>query len=1581
MTENTVLPTFQRPVEAQTDVELPTFERPADLPLPTLERPSTFPDTGTFPEQVQAGLQGTKSSFGSFLEVTGQAIGVKGLERYGTEVREAGDEELENLPPLPTVEQLLENPTLGNTFDFVTKSLARGAPQVAGVTAAVGAAVVGGVPAAATLGLVGLSGAILGAGDTQAELRRAGVKAPFTALGSGAIQGLLEVLPISRLIGRGQKLLALRPSPNLAKLLLKEGGKTAVQEGVTEAAQEGVTIGARSLVADAPTMAETVSRILNAGTQGVILGGAFGAASTGIARRYGQMGKVEPYAEELEIQDIPEAPQKFVPPEQQADLPEGFTKLPEDFQRTEEAEKYVKTFEKKPTPNLAATAVDILEDISVEELHQNLAEEEVLQSRNVDRLAAILNVMETRGLSEQQQENALIRRYELKNQVDHTVAREVIQAYRPSLNILRAGTKELRNNIVVTYKGPERVDMEKSARAYAPNAQIFVSPGIISTPVVQYAEGKYLIAAKDVATFDKGLAGVVVEEAIRQLPTEARDRLNTSFKGNFSPESLAAPTWTTWVMENLDGHPDLEPAADALTGYLKQFSGTDEAVVPTLRAETKDWLGRNAAMPTYSPAIRKVLDRLRKEEEPPNLKPGEEIATFEPALDLSNLTAADVTRMEKEIQRVEKLPLTLEQKQSLSTDALRFTSFSNNFLTLLQNADRYKQVEPLQIYSNEIQEMVATANQWHERTKERLAQGVHLGRDQESRVYLALHEATFVSENARRALAQPEIADIFAKHKVKRDGQDFGFAMLDDFKVFLAEFRNEQVKQAERMIDPEQQAEALQDIENDYSNLLDRTYFPLSRFGRFVVVRYAKRDVLVDGWAFREGDIYSFETFETQREQQQFAAQLRNENLKDFTIGEDKLSEHLRGVWSFPPSMLQGITAELGLTTIDEAKLRQFFYRYAPSKTYMKHLMKRTGRKGFSRDGRRTYADYFLNAANHIARVKHSDALAEQINAMNETKGSLRDDVRKAGLDAGGLANIHAYMSKHYADVMSPPKTYAYLNHGIFAFYFAGNLAQPLINMTQMGLVTFPYLSNVEIDLADGTKHKFGHIKAGNAIRSAYLTGKNYFRNPDSMSEADQAIMQRATEAGFLSESYATEVAATATADTLQRVGRPGETVGNMIGVLTKPFQFSEHLNRWMTAVASLKLTEDLNLDTDARFRLLREAVQNTHGELASWNRPAFVRGGVPSVLYSMRSFTQLMLYHMAKQPGGRETLAYMFMFAGLGGLPFADDVFDMADIFLALGKQLGLFKGRPSSREKIQEFLHENMPEMEDLALHGLSHYSGGFTTLAQIFGGPAPSVTGLDLSRQLGLSHIIPGIREFSDIAQAAIGQPTGRNPTEIIATGLADVAGAGGGIVYNAYKALTSNDPNAGLRAINALPTGLRRAVIGLRAAQRGEYTDARGTRLDYVDVSDPAQMVEVAAYSMGFTPTRIAAKRELSWAQREAASYWMTRKDILLNSIASAVAGKDAQELAAARRAIRAHNREVREAGRSGMGISNTDISEGIKSRLKNRDFRNRGMPPSRRLLAEYEYQKTIRSGDAPPRPEEIELELLPRPSAQ
>lgn len=715
-------------------------------------------------------------------------------------------------------------------------------------------------------------------------------------------------------------------------------------------------------------------------------------------------------------------------------------------------------------------------------------------------------------------------------------------------------------------------------------------------------------------------------------------------------------------------------------------------------------------------------------------------------------------------------------------------------------------------------------------------------------------------------------------------------------------------------------------IDAEFDALRNKNYFPHMRFGKWAITVKASREKVYKGKTYKEGETILFETYESAKAQKARVAEIQNE-FKEDSVTWGEMSEQEFAFIGLPPGFIESIEDQLDLTAKQKQELKEISIRNSPGRAFLRHLIKRRGVDGFNADAQRVYATYMLNAANHIARVEHYLDMQEQLYGMEQ-----RSKPDTIGGDKNREGMINNYFQKHYKYIMNPGNDLAKLRSLGFMWYLGYNAKSAVVNLSQVPLVTYPYLA---------ARH--GDARATAAIARAYPEAAKLVAGKKArLSEVQLQVVEKLRDAGLLDESLATELAGFSESSTLERVV-PRTELGRLWDKIAIGgawmFRHAEKYNRYVTAIAAAGLEQSKGVD--AAYIAARDAIQSTQFEYAKWNRPDFMRGK-RSVFFLFWQYMQHASFLAAGGHGAGTALRFwllLLLAAGLQGLPFAENVLDLLDLGNEKWKQLTGSKDLKSDlRLDLRQALDGFAGIEGDTWMHGLSRSFGmGPIHLLEAIGVPIPDT---DVSGSLSLGRIIPGLKEMTGET---------RTPEEKFGRTIVEVMGPVAGMPYVLWRAMNDSNPDSWKRWERAMPTAMKSASRSLRWFERNEETMRGGASLIEFDPLDIDHRVEKIAQAFGFAPTRLNQQYELRGFQEDAKRFYLTKRQLLLEDYAYAKMTRNQEMLADVRKAIRMYNHS---APAMQLKITPETIRTSLAERKRKAALRSQGQPDARMLRPVY-----------------------------
>lgn len=860
--------------------------------------------------------------------------------------------------------------------------------------------------------------------------------------------------------------------------------------------------------------------------------------------------------------------------------------------------------------------------------------------------------------------------------------------------------------------------------------------------------------------------------------------------------------------------------------------------------------------------------------------------------------------------------------EGLLASADRHNTVLEWLLGIHQLADLNGHIEPLQRYVSLTRAMEDDALSWATMADERLKQAQKLPKTQQRAmwalmddldklVYLDQKKLKDKTQKARWPTAD-ELLALVRKHGLSKEAFEVYKNIRTDYLSFLTQLEITAVKNAEETVtDPALLKEKTDAVSGQIAQLRSSPYFPHMRFGRYIVT--VKGD---------DGKVKFFSAFDTKQARDNALLQItKTWNIPQTnSIVSDEMSPHMQQFQGLPRFALEEVQKALGLDAevltkqqqTDKDALEGLAFDSLPTNSFRHNLEKRNNTPGYSMDGLRAYATYFARSARFVARMGYSHRLQESIRDVRRTASPISKDSR---------TRIADYMQKHLNEQMNPVAEYATVRSLGFMWYFAFTPAAAFVNLSQVPMVTYPYLASKFPGVKRGiTGNALSTLNANIRDMSRWLNGGRLEDGP-KQEALDEAQANRVIDDGF-----AQELAAVSQGGTLTRTLEDGKFARNLRMLAQAgayPFAAAERFNRSVTfrtawdlatanpnnvwvqeALAKNKEEADrLRIDRGwsdehiASYIYAAQAVRETQFEYSKWARPKIMSGG-KGVLFMFKTYLQNMLFFMFRANRGTQVrfMLVMMATAGLMGIPGADDAEALAKW---LARKMG-FDINPQLF--IRRMLHEYAGDgiAPDVLLHGASRVGFGIPAALNGLGIPAGSA---DLSGSLSMGRLIPGL--------SAMMKNDSSNFTELLGDVTREVAGPILGVPFAMYQALTdhtlpADDPK---RWERAMPRVLRDVTRSSRYLAEQRERDTRGATVAQFDPNDISDQMDALGVGLGFQPTQVTRQWDAIQAQREVQMYWLGQRKLLMDDYARASRLKDVEGKQDARTAIKEFNKDV------------------------------------------------------------------------
>ena len=628
----------------------------------------------------------------------------------------------------------------------------------------------------------------------------------------------------------------------------------------------------------------------------------------------------------------------------------------------------------------------------------------------------------------------------------------------------------------------------------------------------------------------------------------------------------------------------------------------------------------------------------------------------------------------------------------------------------------------------------------------------------------------------------------------------------------------------------QKKTELLQQMDANFFGYTQGVYFPLQRFGKYVVlVRDAKDQVI------------SVSRAETLSEAHKLREILQGDypNAKVHKPMLDKEYDAVRdGVGRGFMTNLFNELGSFGLNAQRQAELEdilgQLYLKSLPDLSYAKHSVHRKGTAGFSQDARRAFAQNMFHGGSYLAKLRYKDQLEEMLDGMQKhaTEQARNND----DYDQPVAQQVIDEMNKRHKNMMeanSHPLSTALTSLG-FLYYLGLSPASAAVNTLQTVLVAYPQMGA-----------KWGYDKAGAALAQA----SNDFRKGVSINginpknwENDIGKILKGDELKAYEEAVRRGVIDVTMAHDLAGIAQ-GEDSGVMwklrpiMRVASTLFHNAERFNREVTFIAAYRLARESGSMHDQAFEQAMDSTYKGHFDYSAGNRPRIMQGNIAKVIFLFKQFGQNMIYTLARTahqslkgetPEARREaqralagiIGMHTVFAGVMGLPLVGPI-------LAVASMLGSDDDEPWDAEAaLRNALADALgTKTSEVLMKGASRF------------GPA------DLSGRVGINNLLlPDVQdglEGKDFSDA------------MVMSALGPVVG----ILTNTFKGLAEIGDGHGMRGVETMsPVFLRSPLRSIRYATEGAQ-DKTG-----VMIKDDVGMLSLAAQAVGFSPSEVRLATE-------------------------------------------------------------------------------------------------------------------------
>ena len=534
-------------------------------------------------------------------------------------------------------------------------------------------------------------------------------------------------------------------------------------------------------------------------------------------------------------------------------------------------------------------------------------------------------------------------------------------------------------------------------------------------------------------------------------------------------------------------------------------------------------------------------------------------------------------------------------------------------------------------------------------------------------------------------------------------------------------------------------------------------------------------------------------------------------------------------------------------------------------------IFRRKNVPGYSEDAMRVLSEFGVTTANKVAYSEFSEFLGEAqkgtpVNITWDAGAPVlaADTKRNLWAEDGPRSGFYRNLADQTADyVMTPPPTNEVsqkLRAGASLHFLGGSFAAGVVQLSSLPMVSVPYLSS-------HTSYLNAFSKVSGALpvvmrNSSVLTDLAKLEKLENRIEAIDSVpglraaMIQAAQDGTTLDTEIYQIMGLTRGGLIAK----SRNVRRALEIWMLPFRKTEQWNRAATFIAAYKIGIENNLGGAELYKFAQDAVYNTQFRYDEANRPAIARNPIWAVMFTFKSYPIFMTETLVALAKERPQAAVMMMlslavFAGLEGLPFAEDIMDIIDTV-----SQRVFGSPFNSQRALRNVLKSASEAMTGVDLSGV------------LLRGMVNELTGLSFASRVGMGNLIPGTRLGTADADFK------RTAEELIGPAASLVGGFGAG----AGELLKGNFAEA---FKEAAPLAMKNVIKGWGQWDKGYATDAGGRKL--VDVGGPGAVMQ----GLGFAPAAVTRAWELDMIDKRVGSFYTMVKEDFSRAIVKAVKDED------------------------------------------------------------------------------------------
>lgn len=675
-----------------------------------------------------------------------------------------------------------------------------------------------------------------------------------------------------------------------------------------------------------------------------------------------------------------------------------------------------------------------------------------------------------------------------------------------------------------------------------------------------------------------------------------------------------------------------------------------------------------------------------------------------------------------------------------------------------------------------------------------------------------LHAARRISKDAKEFLEmvyQHSLKPV--RGQLKAELEELQASIDDAPDLLKTEYQAQYDSKKAEFDTVERDIAALYKMQARANQLKKEGYFPLMRFGEHYI------DVSYFNEATGKTEREAFLMYENAVDASEALEELTQE-YPDAEINHGKISqEQYKLFQGLSPDTIELFARQTGM---DQSEAFQDYIKLAVSnRSAMKRLIKRKKTPGFSKDLSRTLANFIMQNSRLAASHYHMGDMVQAIDNIPGHKGDVKDM-------AVGLRDY----------LINPTEEFSKIRNFMFFHFLGGSISSALVNLTQVPMATFPYLS------------QWGATQAGKMITKWAKPGAKPIDNKHAQD------LLRAEEEGIVSPQEVYNLMATARGQQIPIL--KGKKTQAFLFMWGSMFSAAEQYNRRVSFNAAYEIARNLGESNPYEFAV--KAVDETQFIYNRGNRPRLARGiGAP--IFTFKQFMINYLEMLTRLPKKQQALAIalIILAAGVEGLPFAEDAEDILDTIMQWAGYN--WNTRAKMIEWAKDIFGKEAGEMiAEASMRGVT------------------SVIPLDIQGRLSFGNIIPGTSALKPSETQK-----GSEAWEVLGVTTAVAKNVGFGLT-DIFK----GDIGKGFYTMS--PKAIRDIVKGVEMMATGKYRDGRGK------ITADVEPVDAILKGIGFHPSRVSKVQRSQRSQQQLIGLHSIVKQAIADKFARGVAFKDKAE---------------------------------------------------------------------------------------